>query len=66
MDKRKNKYNYIDLIRIIPVILFAGYIFYLSSLSQPYEVEPPKGVRLFLNYILHIIEFAKLSFLAFF
>ena len=61
-----NPSHFYKIIRVIPVILFGGIIFYLSSLSQPYAVEPPKEIINYLNYFLHIVEFAIFSFLAFF
>ncbi|MBN1214039.1 MAG: VanZ family protein [Candidatus Lokiarchaeota archaeon] len=63
-----NNYNsvYLDYLRMLPFIIYAILLIILSSLSQPYPIQPPKGVTFYLNYILHIIEFAGLSFFAFF
>jgi len=68
MEDLDTKWNYYDYLRIIPAIIFAGIIFYFSSLSNPYPVEPPGPPRILelevrINDILHICEFALLSFL---
>ncbi|TFG02177.1 MAG: VanZ family protein [Promethearchaeota archaeon] len=68
MEDLDHKWNYYDYLRIIPAIIFAGIIFYFSSLSNPYLVEPPGPPRILelditINDILHICEYALLSFL---
>lgn len=68
MEDLDDKWNYYDYLRIIPAIIFAGIIFYFSSLSDPYPVEPPGPPRILelevsINDILHICEYALLSFL---
>ncbi len=61
-----NKWNIYDYLRTLPAIIFAGIIFYVSSLSNPFPLGPP-GPLTFLeinmNSILHICVFGILSFL---
>ena len=50
----------------LPVILYAGFIFYLSSLSNPLEQIIPKNLLIYFDlkrFIYHIIEFGILSLL---
>lgn len=68
MEDLDYKWNYYDYLRIIPAIIFAGIIFYFSSLSNPYPVEPPGPPRILeldvnINDILHICEYTLLSLL---
>ena len=53
-----HKWKYYDYLRPIPAIIFAGIIFYFSSLSDPYPVrpEPPRILELeiAINDILHV------------
>ena len=69
MEDLDYKWNYYDYLRIIPAIIFAGIIFYFSSLSNPYPVGGPPGpprvlkLEVNINDILHICEYALLSFL---
>ncbi|TFG19632.1 MAG: VanZ family protein [Promethearchaeota archaeon] len=68
MEDSGNKWIYYDYLRIIPAIIFAGIIFYFSSLSDPYPAGPPEPPRILelkvnINDILHICEYALLSLL---
>ena len=68
MEDSSYKWNYYDYLRIIPAIIFTGIIFYFSSLSNPYPVGPPEPPRILelkvnINDILHICEYALLSLL---
>ena len=62
-----HKWKYYDYLRPIPAIIFAGIIFYFSSLSDPYPVrpEPPRILELeiAINDILHVSEYALLFLL---
>jgi len=49
-----------------PIILYAGFIYYLSSLSNPIDQIIPNGVLIYFDFerfIYHIIEYLILSFL---
>ena len=50
----------------LPIILYAGFIYYLSSLSNPIDQIIPNGVLIYFDFehfIYHIIEFGILSLL---
>ena len=68
MEQEEESWNYKDLLRLTPALVIAGVIFYFSSLSDPIPRPPPSTgpevlLELDLNTILHICEYALLSFL---
>jgi VanZ family protein len=58
------KWELKDYIKLIPAIMFASLIFYLSSLPSPVPPEAAEAVKVFdINTLLHIAEYAVLTFL---
>lgn len=58
------KWQLRDYIKLIPAIMFASLIFYLSSLPSPVPPEAAEAVKVFdINTLLHIAEYAVLTFL---
>jgi VanZ family protein len=52
-----------DYVKLVPAIVIAVLIFYFSSLSNPLPPGPPGPPSLIdVNIILHVCEFAGLSF----
>ena len=52
----------------LPVIVYMGLIFYLSSLSNPVKTLTPKGLDVYFDlphFFYHIFEYMILSFLLF-
>jgi VanZ family protein len=50
----------------VPVILYSGFIFYLSSLPNPLKELTPSSLFLYFDFqkfVYHIVEYAILSFL---
>ncbi len=66
MSQLKPKWRNIDYLKAVPAFIFGIIIFYFSSLSNPYLTPPSEQVSTFLNPLLHICEYAFLSFLIFF
>ncbi|MGV9200596.1 MAG: VanZ family protein, partial [Promethearchaeia archaeon] len=57
------KWDKKDVLKMLPAILFAALIFYLSSLPSPVPTEAAEAIDFDINTILHIAEYAVLSFL---
>ena len=66
MFNKVQSWKYYDILKVLPAITLAIFIFYFSSLSNPYPTTPSKFTLLFLNPLLHICEFGALSFLIFY
>jgi len=65
--KKKTKKRIINILKFhLPLILWAGFIFYLSSLSYQPVIDPKQvGVfNLALRKLVHLAEYAILYFLA--
>ncbi|MFW9825837.1 MAG: VanZ family protein [Candidatus Thorarchaeota archaeon] len=60
------KWKLFDYLKTLPAIIFVLIIFYFSSLSNPYPSPPPVPTIIFLNPLLHLFEFALLTFLLFY
>ena len=66
MGNESQRWKWFDYLKVIPAIIVAIVIFYVSSLSNPYTFTPTNFTRIFLNPLLHICEFGTLSFLLLF
>jgi len=68
MNEVERNWNYYDYLRTMPAFIFAGIIFFISSLSEPYPIPPPEppgilGLEININDIFHISEYTILSLL---
>ncbi|MFX1457590.1 MAG: VanZ family protein [Promethearchaeota archaeon] len=66
MSNINPKWTILDYLKTVPAVIFALAIFYFSSLSNPYPSPPSEPILLFLNPLLHLFEFAFLTFLLFY
>ena len=65
LNDAKKEWSLSDYIKLVPAILIAILIFYFSSLPNPLPPGPPGPPSLVdINLILHLCEFAGLSFFA--
>ena len=63
MNGAKKDWSLIDYVKLVPAIVIAILIFYFSSLPNPLPPVPPGPPSIIdINLILHICEFAGLSF----
>ena len=63
MKGDKKDWSLIDYVKLVPAIVIAVMIFYFSSLPNPLPPGPPGPPSIVdINLILHICEFAALSF----
>ena len=63
MNGAKKDWSLIDYVKLVPAIVIAILIFYFSSLPNPLPPGPPGPPSIIdINLILHICEFAGLSF----
>jgi len=63
LNDTKNDWSLTDYIKLVPAIVIAVLIFYFSSLPNPLPPGPPGSPSLIdINIILHMCEFAGLSF----
>ena len=63
MNGANKDWSLIDYIKLVPAIIIAVIIFYFSSLSNPLPSVPPGPPSLIdINILLHLCEFAGLSF----
>ncbi|MFO8018883.1 MAG: VanZ family protein [Promethearchaeia archaeon] len=59
-----DKWDVLDYLKLLPGIIFAGLIFYLSSLENPVPSQAAETIDFFdVNTVLHIAEYAVFSFL---
>ncbi|MFX1377120.1 MAG: VanZ family protein [Promethearchaeota archaeon] len=66
MSNKNQRWQYYDLLKVVPAIVVVIVIFYFSSLNNPYPTKPSNNRLLILNPMLHIFEFGTLTFLVFF
>ena len=63
MNGAKKDWSLTDYVKLVPAIVIAILIFYFSSLPNPLPPGPPGPPSVIdINLILHICEFAGLSF----
>lgn len=66
MNESEPKWSYTDYLTVLPAVILGIFIFYFSSLSNPYPTPLPGQIAVFLNPLMHICEFGLLTFLIFF
>jgi VanZ family protein len=63
LSEARKDWSIIDYVKLVPAILIAILIFYFSSLPNPLPPGPPGAPSVIdINLILHMCEFAGLSF----
>ena len=63
MNETNKDWKLTDYLKLLPAIIIAAMIFYFSSLSNPLPAAPPGPPSLIdINILLHLCEFAGLSF----
>ena len=63
MNEANKDWKLTDNLKLLPAIIIAAMIFYFSSLSNPLPPAPPGPPSLVdMNILLHLCEFAGLSF----
>lgn len=63
MESSEKEWDTLDYAKTLPAFILAGIIFYFSSLSNPLPTPPGGPPDVFdLNTLLHVAEYAVLSF----
>ncbi|MBD3353105.1 MAG: hypothetical protein GF364_16610 [Candidatus Lokiarchaeota archaeon] len=63
MEKKPERWNYVNYMKTTPAFIIAGIIFYFSSLSHPLPPGSGEGtIPIDITTLLHIAEYAALSF----